>query len=320
MKTRTKLAVTGTLLLLPAVAAELYSEINYIFSLVMGRGDKLGLSGCIDLSREEKAIEKEDKREGKNIRYWKKYARHTQCYVKGYNGTAIYCKVYIQKEYTNKWVLVVHGYGGNGDIMDYASKKYYDKGYNVVIPDLRGHGRSHGGYIGMGSLDRLDIAEITALIVKGDKNAEIILHGVSMGAAAVIMAAAENKCGKIKAVIADCSFDSANNIIAYQISHTFHIMPYPIVGLLDIICRRKAGFSLKKSAPINEVSKIHMPILFIHGDKDSLVPTKMTYRLYKKAKCRKDILICKNAGHGVSALVDGRGYWSKVFEFLDKAA
>ncbi len=320
MKTRTKLLMTGGALLLPAAAAELYSEIDYIFSLVIGRGDKIRLSKCADLSPEKKAIEMEDKYEGKNIRYWKKYARHTQCFVKGYDGAAIYCKVYIQKEYTDKWVLVVHGYGGNGDIMDYASKKYYDKGYNVVIPDLRGHGRSQGRYIGMGILDKRDIDEIIALIVKGDKNAEIILHGVSMGGAAVILTAAENKWKNIKAVISDCSFDRADNIIAYQISHNFHIMPYPIMSLLDIICRRKAGYSLKESSPIEEVSKINVPVLFIHGDKDSLVPFKTVYRLYRKAGCKKDILVCRNAGHGVSALVDRRGYWQKVFDFLDKTA
>ncbi len=318
MKTGTKVILSAAVI--SAAAAELYSEVNYIFKLVIGRGDKLGLSKCADLSLEEKAIKEEDKYEGENIRYWKEYARHTQCYVKGYDETAIFCKVYLQKKYTNRWVLVVHGYGGNGDIMDYASKKYYDKGYNVVIPDLRGHGKSQGKFIGMGSLDKKDIEKITELIVKGDKNAEIILHGVSMGGAAVIMAAAENKAGNIKAVISDCSFDRADNIIAYQIGHNFHILPYPIVSLLDIICRHKAGYSLKKASPVKDVAKINVPVLFIHGDKDSLVPIEMVYRLYKKALCKKDIFICRNAGHGVSALVDRRGYWNKVFDFLDKAA
>lgn len=320
MKKGTKLAMTGAALITPLLLAELYSEIDYIFRLVIGRGDKLGLSGCADLSQEEKAIEKEDKYEGKNIRYWKEYARHTQCFVEGYNGTAIYCKVYIQKGYTEKWAVVVHGYGGNGDIMDYASKKYYDKGYNVVIPDLRGHGRSQGKYIGMGSLDKRDIEKITELIIKGDNNAKIVLHGVSMGGAAVIMTAADNKYPNIRAVVSDCSFDRADNIIAYQMSHIFHVFPYPLVNLLDMVCRYKAGYSLKDSSPLKDVSKVNIPVLFIHGSKDRLVPTRTVYRLYKKAKCRKDIFICPEAGHGVSALTDRRGYWNKVFEFLDKTA
>ncbi len=320
MKTATKTAAVGTALLLPVLAAEIYSEINYIFGLIIGRGNKLELSKCADLSLEENAIKEEDKYEGENIRYWKKHARHTQCYVKGYNGTAIYCKVYLQKEYADKWVLVVHGYGGNGDIMDYASKKYYDKGYNVVIPDLRGHGKSQGKYIGMGKLDKEDISEIIKLIIKGNPNAVIILHGVSMGGAAVIMAAAENRYGNIKAVISDCSFDRADNIISYQISHNFHIMPYPIVKLLDIICRHRAGYSLRESSPVGQVSKINVPVLFIHGEKDRLVPFKTVHKLYKRAKCKKDLFICHNAGHGVSAFVDRINYWNKIFSFLEKSA
>ena len=58
---------------------------------------------------------------------------------------------------SNKWAIVVHGYTSEGKKVSSYAKKYYDMGYNVLIPDLRGHGLSEGDYIGMGWDDRLDI-------------------------------------------------------------------------------------------------------------------------------------------------------------------
>lgn len=42
--------------------------------------------------------------------------------------------------------------GLNGEFADY----FYSLGYDVLVPDNRGHGKSEGDYIGFGWLDRLD--------------------------------------------------------------------------------------------------------------------------------------------------------------------
>ena len=65
--------------------------------------------------------------------------------------------------------------------MSNYGKKFYDMGYNVLIPDLRGHGMSEGDYIGMGWDERLDIIDLINYIIDVDKDSEIVLFGVSMG-------------------------------------------------------------------------------------------------------------------------------------------
>ena len=72
-------------------------------------------------------------------------------------------------------------------MMSYG-EKYYEMGYNVLLPNNRAHGNSEGNYIGMGWLDKDDIACWVNWINKQDPNAKIILHGVSMGAATTMMA------------------------------------------------------------------------------------------------------------------------------------
>lgn len=315
MKKSSKILITAGVL---GTIIEIYSELNYLFETILSGGNKMDLAKCIDLSKEEKVVEEDNKNERQSRIQWEKRARNVSCYVRGYANTPIYCKIYLQKRFCHKWVVAVHGYGGDGSTLAYASKKFYDKGYNVVVPDLRGHGKSGGKYIGMGQIDSIDILNIIHLIIKGDKECEILLFGVSMGGASVLLTASEKLPKNVKVVISDCSFDNANKIISYELFHNFKIPPFPIVNILDIMCYKRAKYDLRLASPIDRVEHIKIPTLFIHGDKDMLVPTKMVYRLYKKAKCKKALMIIKDAGHGVSALTDSKRYWAGVFTFLKK--
>ena len=60
---------------------------------------------------------------------------------------------------SNIWTILVHGYYGKGSDMAYYAEQYFNRGYNVLLVDLRGHGNSQGDYIGMGWHDRLDLID-----------------------------------------------------------------------------------------------------------------------------------------------------------------
>ena len=299
------------------IIREIASEANAMFETIFAGGNKEELAKCANLSNEEKIVREDNINEREKRIKWKNKSRNTECYVKGCNDTPLYCKVYIQKSKSKKWVVVVHGYGGWGSTLDYATKTFYEKGYNVVVPDLRGHGKSGGRYIGMGNLDSRDIINIIHLIIRGDSKSEIYLYGVSMGGATVLIAASEKLPSNVKAVISDCSFDNADNIIAYELKNSFKLPRFPFVNLMDFACIKKAKYDLRLASPIDRVEYINIPVLFIHGDSDNLVPIKMVHRLYNKTKSKKALMIIKNAGHGVSALVDKERYWKGVFRFID---
>ena len=114
-------------------------------------------------------------------------------------------------------VFTVHGYTSEGINMSSYAKNYYDIGYNVLIPDLRSHGLSEGDYIGMGWDDRLDIIDWINTILEYNPNAEIVLHGVSMGAATVSMVSGEDLPSNVKAIVADCGYTSVWDEFAYQL-------------------------------------------------------------------------------------------------------
>lgn len=219
---------------------------------------------------------------------------------------------------SNKWVITVHGYTSEGINMSSYAKKYYDNGYNVLIPDLRSHGLSEGDYIGMGWDDRLDIIDWINNILEDNPSSEIILHGTSMGAATVLSTSGENLPNNVKAIIADCGYTSVWNEFTYQLKALFNLPAFPVMNLSNMVTMVKAGYSLKDASPIEQVAKSKTPILYIHGDKDDFVPYYMMDELYKATSSEKSKLTVQNAGHGKADLVNPDLYWNTVTDFLGK--
>ena len=219
---------------------------------------------------------------------------------------------------TNKWAIVVHGYTSEGELVSSKAKHFYEMGYNVLVPDLRGHGKSEGDYIGMGWDDRLDIIDWINNILKDNPSSEIILHGTSMGAATVLSTSGENLPNNVKAIIADCGYTSVWNEFTYQLKALFNLPSFPVMNLSNMVTMVKAGYSLKDASPIEQVAKSKTPILYIHGDKDDFVPYYMMDELYKATSSEKSKLTVQNAGHGKADLVNPDLYWNTITDFLNK--
>lgn len=85
-----------------------------------------------------------------------------------------------------------------------------------------------------------------------------------------------------------------------------------------MIGQMRAGYDFYDASSIDQLEKATLPILFIQGGADDYVPTWMGETLYDAYTGEKDILIVDGAGHGLSADVDPKAYYEKIFSFLDK--
>ncbi len=91
------------------------------------------------------------------------------------------------------------------------------------------------------------------------------------------------------------------------------------MNLIDWRCRKKVGFSLKDAEPLEAVRKTKIPMLFIHGSKDTLVPSYMEDMLYEAKQGRKEILLIEGARHGAGSQKDARRYFSTIDHFVREA-
>ena len=257
-----------------------------------------------------------DKNLNDNQRWLEEKSNYSDKYIESYDKLQLHS--YVVSQNSNKWAIVVHGYGGSGKLMSDKSKYFYDMGYNVLIPDLRGHGKSEGDYIGMGWKDRLDIISWINFIIKENPNAEIVLHGTSMGAATVLMTSGENLPSNVKAIVADCAYTSAWDEFSYQLETYLKVPSYYILNVTNMVTKLKAGYSLKEASALECVKKATVPILFIHGDKDKFVPYSMMDKLYDATSSPKEKLTIEGGEHANSDLVSPFLYWLTVEDFLNQ--
>ena len=218
-----------------------------------------------------------------------------------------------------RWAILVHGYGRDRRYArDYAAA-YLKRGYQVLTPDLCASGESEGRYVTMGVKESEEIALWASKIRERHPEAAIALHGVSMGAATVMMAAARGDVPGLFAVVEDCGYTSAYEMFSNQLGVIFGLPAFPVMNCVDVVSGLKTGVKVSEAAPIEAVPRIKVPVLFIHGGADKLVPPEMMEKLYAACKAPKEKLTVKGAGHGDAMTKDEEKYWTCVFEFLSKA-
>ena len=248
----------------------------------------------------------------------------------GYKAHAIY--LYAPKP-TDKTAVVVHGYKVRAEGMLHIAYLYnHDMQYNVLLPDLYGHGESGGDNIQMGWKDRWDAmrwSEVADDIFskqtrsiqnksQKDNYTQQVLHGISMGAATVMAVSGEHTPDYVKCFVEDCGYSSVWDEFAAQLKDQFGLPSFPLMNTTSSLCKLKYGWSFAEAQQIDQVRKSTKPILFIHGDKDDFVPYRMLQPLYEaKMKGKKAIFIAKGSIHAMAYRDHHEEYTKKVRQFVD---
>lgn len=216
-------------------------------------------------------------------------------------------------------VIFFHGYHGTYAWDGYGFFKLCkDKGLNILMVDERAHGESESSVITFGIKERYDCKLwIDYVLKRFGEDADIVLAGVSMGAATVMMASELGLPENVRAIVADCGYSSPDAIV----KETIRKMKVPIAPVYLMIrqgARLFGHFDLEEASPENAVRKLQIPILFIHGEFDSVVPLPMGEALYESCAGPKERAVIEGADHANSAMVDYGAYEKAVTEFLGR--
>ncbi len=221
---------------------------------------------------------------------------------------------------SDRFVVCSHGYRSRGKReFRLMTKFYHDKGYNVLLVDHRASGESDGRRITFGMKESADLLQWIDW-VRDEKcaDAQIVLHGVSMGAATVLLLSdREEILPNVKFIVADCAYTGVVDEFRGVLEKA-HIPHRALIAGVDAVNRVSSGFSLHAVSPNESVKHAVVPILFIHGKSDTFVPTQMSRENYAACTTEKDLLLVDGAAHASSYPTDSAAYEAKLEKFMDK--
>ena len=214
-------------------------------------------------------------------------------------------------------VVLVHGMGSSWSEMAYVGHDLNEHGYDVLLFDLRGHGRSDPSRLSMGRRERADLRAVMAWARRQGfppDRTGWLCH--SMGASTLLMEAAQN--ADIKVAVIDSPYGSLPELLDTQLPQHSHLPRWFNPGIL-VAARVAFGVRTDDLVPIRSALRWgRRPLLLIHGEADTIVPVGQARRLALAAgpSCRAVTL--PGIDHVQAYEADPIRYVAAVDSFFDR--
>ncbi len=196
-------------------------------------------------------------------------------------------------------------------------KDLVERGFSVLMFDLRGRGESEGKGVLLTYYERDIRGAVDYIMSRGYPAESIGIIGFSAGAtSSLIFASREN----IAAVVSDSSFVDVTDDLVRKVSMETGV-PKLLVRLFvpstQLMAKTMYGYDAQNLTEI--VADVRCPILFIYGELDDLVPMASAYKLFEASGNPSDELwILPGAGHSQAYKMNPIDYIDKVTIFFDK--
>ncbi|MBQ2880712.1 MAG: alpha/beta hydrolase [Clostridia bacterium] len=248
---------------------------------------------------------------------WFKDQKPERVWIKSHDGLKLAAD-YLPAKDPKGTIIVVHGYRSS-NLNDFSCvfELYHSWNYNILAVHDRAHGDSEGKYIGFGILDRYDVRSWVNYAVE-NIGGNIILDGMSMGAATVLMASGFDLPDNVKGIIADCGFTSPWEECKHVLKRDFKLPAFPLLYVCSFAVKCIAGYSLSEYSTLEALKTNKIPVLFIHGSSDTFVPTYMGKQNYEACIAEKELVIVEGAEHAESFLKETERCEQVLKNFLEK--
>ncbi len=221
---------------------------------------------------------------------------------------------FLEVEGSTETIILMHGWGGNAELMLPMAIPFYRAGLNVLLIDSRNHGHSDSGPVSSMPRFAEDLGCSISWLKKHypDRVNKIALLGHSVGAGAVLLES--SKRSDIDAVISVSAFAHPEWMMQRQLK-SMHF-PKFLIYLLFRYIEWVIGQRFSHIAPLKTVCLINCPVLLVHGKEDITVPIDDAYSIVKNCP-ESDITLLEieDAGHDSVDKVELHG--ARLIHFLN---
>ncbi|MBM3268657.1 MAG: alpha/beta fold hydrolase [Candidatus Sericytochromatia bacterium] len=218
---------------------------------------------------------------------------------------------------TTKAIVFQHGHGGNKSQFLAEFVPWLRQDYNIVTFDFRGCGESPKAPSSLGYFEAQEVTAAIAL-AKARGNTSIGLMGFSMGAAASLIAGAQDP--SIKAIVEDCSFSDWYHAFHPRIVTKKYPLPAAVAVAIEKTLELKLGINAAGAQPVKFMPRwAGRPVYIIHGDADAATTPDNAHLLYAATAEPRTMWLAPGAGHADSHKVHPQEYERRVLDFFKAA-
>jgi fermentation-respiration switch protein FrsA (DUF1100 family) len=237
-----------------------------------------------------------------------------EIFIESPNGYKLH-GIWVPLSGSKKTVILLHGF----TYTLFGSVKYVEffrkKGFNLLMPDSRYHGKSGGNNITFGLYEKYDVKAWIDMVIEKTGTPECIgIHAESMGASIAIQHASIDS--RVSFYITDSIFSDMEDALAHRLKADYHLPPFPFIPAASLISRLHGAMHFRDISPEKIIPSLNVPVFFIHGSGDTYVPPAMSQLLYNKKKNNKKLWIAKGAEHSMSYVDHKEEYEKQMDEFL----
>lgn len=215
----------------------------------------------------------------------------TEIFLKASDGKLMH-GLYFTTSQSRGVILYLHGNAGALDSWGSVAPTYLSLGYNVMVVDYRGYGKSQGAITNESQLLD-DVGLFYDHLLKSYRESDVIVLGYSLGSGLASQLAARNNP---RMLIMQAPYFN----LTAMMKHSVPFLP---------------TFLLKYKLATNEaLPRCRMPIVLIHGDQDEVIPYSQALQLKELLKPGDTLITLPGAGH--NGMTDDPAYRNAIKHIL----
>lgn len=184
-------------------------------------------------------------------------------------------------------------------------------GFNVYIPEYLTDSCT------MGINEKKVIADTINMVASKDESSSVFVFGIGVGATTSILATTQSLPPNVKGIIADSPYSMVDRLFEENIEQLYGLKAFPVVQLSSIYVKATKGWDIGSDAIVSAARESEIPIMYIHGTEDSIVPVEHSNNLFEITRAKgTDHVTIHGATHLQGLNTDSEKYWREVDAFI----
>lgn len=246
---------------------------------------------------------------------WLDHSDRQDVFIDSFDGLKLHGHTFTNHSDSHRWMITVHDAGKDyHSLMDMIYEADH-RGYNVLAIDQRACGMSEGRYTSLGWVEHYDVISWVNWLVRNDSQAQIVLYGTGVGGDTVMNCVGDFMPKNVRAAIEDSGSAGVQETVLQGIRLMHKIDGKLFMPSVDMYLKQFLHFSMLDISTKHQLQNARIPVFFVHGGEDEIIPTSMVFDNFYSCSAVKEIYVVEGAAH--LQCHKAEDYYQRIFNFVD---